>query len=91
MSLKIEFLDASYVFISSVESAPVDGSTIKDVYVKLVANGTDADAGSLIDATRQVLLGVVQERVGRNATLGAAIMGITPPTYKRWVVAQHEV
>lgn len=48
-----------------------------------------ADAGmdgvAILDHARSVLLDVVTRTVGDRTAVGAALMGVTPPTYRRWL------
>ena len=47
----------------------------------------DSPREDLIDEARQVLLSDVREQVPDKVSVGAALMGVTPPTYKRWLQA----
>ncbi len=52
---------------------------------ELVATGLSGDGGDLLEEARQVLLEEVVEQVAGKNTVGAALMGVTPPTFKRWL------
>jgi diguanylate cyclase (GGDEF)-like protein len=48
-----------------------------------------ADPGAdILDRARLVLLDIVQREVHGRTSVGAALMGVTPPTYKRWLEAR---
>ena len=52
---------------------------------RLASTGLSGGDGDLMDEARKVLLEVVAEQVDGKNTVGAALMGVTPPTFKRWL------
>lgn len=52
----------------------------------VVANATDG-GGNVFDRAREILLEEVLAHVEDNNTIGAALMGVTAPTYRRWTAA----
>jgi len=47
--------------------------------------------GNLLERARDALLGCVQAKTATRPGAGASLMGVTPPTYKRWVQTQEQV
>ena len=58
---------------------------VSEVLDKLVGSASDGDGHGLLERARSVLLEIVTARTGPRHTVGAALMGVTPPTYKRWL------
>ena len=59
--------------------------------LNLLADSLDEDSeANIIEVARDRLLQAVVSRVGENATVGSALMGITVPTYRRWVEQRIE-
>ena len=52
-----------------------------------IMSDTNADAqqDGLADRCQALVLGEITQQVGDNRKLGAALMGVTPPTYSRWL------
>ncbi len=62
-------------------------ATVQAVLARLVtANDTPAGENTF-EFARQVLLEEVMARVQQDTILGSALMGVTAPTYRRWVAA----
>lgn len=55
--------------------------------LKRIVDANGASNEDVLDRARLVLLGVVGEHQGERPTVGAALMGVTPPTFKRWMQA----
>ena len=45
----------------------------------------DPEQNSLADQFQSLVLAEITRQVGENRKLGAALMGVTPPTYSRWL------
>ncbi len=52
--------------------------------------GDEQSDTDLLDEARLVLLDDVQARLPQKISVGAALMGVTSPTYKRWLRARDE-
>ena len=61
---------------------------ISPVLQELVQCAAYREGGDLLDGARLTLLRIVCERVSDSNTVGASLMGVTPPTYKRWLMDQ---
>ena len=48
----------------------------------------DLGESDVFEQTKESLLKVIEQAVGQRVTVGAALMGVSPPTYKRWLQAQ---
>ncbi len=55
---------------------------------ELVQCAASAKGSDLLDGARLILLRIVRERVTDRNSAGASLMGVTPPTYKRWLQDQ---
>ena len=55
-----------------------------DVLARLVEAARGGDAGNVVERAKTLLLSEVVERVAGKDALGAELMGITVPTYRRW-------
>ena len=57
----------------------------RDLLARLV-DETEEEAGAgLLEWARRLLLEIVSQATGSRHAAGAALMGVTPPTYKRWL------
>ncbi len=62
---------------------------VRPLVSRVVRNAQQTPAGAdLVDRARATLLEHVIEEVEGRISVGAALMGVTPPTYKRWVQAR---
>ena len=55
-----------------------------DVLARLVEAARGGDAGNVVERAKTLLLSEVVKRVAGKDALGAELMGITVPTYRRW-------
>ena len=60
-------------------------SRVPPILEALVEAAEEADGTELLDDVRLLLLRIVVEKVAEKTTVGAALMGVTPPTFKRWL------
>ena len=58
---------------------------MRDVLAQLVTVVVEDYDGKLLEEARMALLETVMEREECGSTVGAALMGVTPPTFKRWI------
>ena len=49
------------------------------------ARKSDAPGGNLLERARDALLECVRQEVAARPSVGASLMGVSPPTYKRWL------
>ena len=62
---------------------------VRPLVTRVVRNTQKGSAGAdLVERARSTLLEHVVEEVNGRVSAGAALMGVTPPTYKRWVQAR---
>jgi diguanylate cyclase (GGDEF)-like protein len=59
-------------------------SLLQAVLPRLVVSLSETEGKSIITDTRNMMLESVKSRVANNIRLGAALMGVTVPTYQRW-------
>lgn len=60
-------------------------TAVPPILDRLVAEGEAAAGDNVAKRVRDLLLAEVTERVADNAALGCRLMGVTLPTYRRWV------
>ncbi len=73
--------DAEAGLAVRTEAWVVMGRILRD----LANASTEDDGVPLLDAVRGTLLEVVLEQSGNRNSVGAALMGVSPPTFKRWL------
>ena len=56
-----------------------------DVLAQLVAAAAEGYDGKMLEEARLTLLETVLGLENCGNSVGAALMGVTPPTYKRWL------
>ncbi len=65
-------------------------STVSPIISMLVDPNNFSDKQNLIESTRDVLLSIVISHAGNNYSVGAALMGVTGPTFQRWIAKKGE-
>ena len=60
-------------------------SRMRVILNELVSQATEGDGNELLDEARRTLLDIVVHRTDSKNAVGAALMGVTPPTFKRWI------
>ncbi|MEM8767106.1 MAG: sigma-54-dependent Fis family transcriptional regulator, partial [Pseudomonadota bacterium] len=73
--------DAEAGLAVRTEAWVVMGRILRD----LANASTEEDGVPLLDAVRAALLEVVLEQSSNRNSVGAALMGVSPPTFKRWL------
>ncbi len=64
--------------------------TITPIISMLVDSANLTDKQNLIERTRDILLSIVISHVGNHYAVGAALMGVTGPTFQRWIAKKEE-
>ncbi len=59
-------------------------SRMKSFLSDMVSQTAEEDGNELLEEARKTLLDIVVDRVESKNTVGAALMGVSPPTFKRW-------
>lgn len=63
-----------------------DLSTLRTLLTRIMSEPqTDPEQDGLADQCQALVLAEIAGQVGENRKLGAALMGVTPPTYSRWL------
>ncbi len=60
-------------------------ASTREILDRLVACSMEGAEVDLLDGIRSRLLRIVVDRVGEEVAVGAALMGVTTPTFKRWM------
>ena len=64
---------------------PPEWDTLRPILDRLVAEDGAAAGDNITKRARELLLAEVTERVAGDRALGCRLMGVTLPTYRRWV------
>jgi len=74
-------------FRAGLSARSEDWVAVQSVLSCLLA-ASDASAGeNIFERARQVLLEEVMARVQQDSVLGSTLMGVTAPTYRRWIAS----
>ena len=68
---------------SSVRTDP--WLSMQPIFTELAHDAVCDQQENLLMETRELLLDLVRERVADATNMGSALMGVTPPTYRRWL------
>jgi len=63
--------------------------SVREVVRDLIELSPEDNPDDLLERARLLLLDDVQQQVSGRITAGAALMGVTAPTYKRWLEVMH--
>ncbi len=72
---------------------PENWATMRPKIRRIVEHTYEAKTaqGNLLERARDALLDCVQSKTAVRPAAGACLMGVTPPTYKRWLKAREAV
>jgi len=64
----------------------VEMGSLRTLLTRIMSDSNaDSEQAGLADRCQALVLGEITQQVGDNRKLGAALMGVTPPTYSRWL------
>lgn len=66
-----------------------DWVSVQDIVADVVETIEEGSNDDVLERARVMLLEDVREQVAGRVTAGAALMGVTAPTYKRWIETRH--
>lgn len=66
-------------------SRTADWKTIQPILMKLVSSLGEIASENIVEEVRSILLQEIIKSVPKNKSLGSALMGVTLPTYQRWL------
>jgi len=70
---------------AGVLSRTDDWRNIQPLLAELVSHLQDSTAQNIIEQVRMILLQEIVSQIPRDKTLGSTLMGVTLPTYHRWL------
>lgn len=62
---------------------------VREIVRELIEGSPDENPDDLLERARLLLLDDVFQQVSGRISAGAALMGVTAPTYKRWLEVRH--
>jgi DNA-binding protein Fis len=75
-------------FDTGLLSRTAEWPAIQPLLSRLVAASEHASGEDIFEHARRILLEEVMAHVQYDGAIGAALMGVTAPTYRRWTTAQ---
>jgi hypothetical protein len=64
-------------------SRPESWNSVREILARLVSSDTDPLDGDLLHRGERVLVEEILERLPDDVAVGSALLGVTPPTYRR--------
>ncbi|MEL7448802.1 MAG: sigma 54-interacting transcriptional regulator [Pseudomonadota bacterium] len=79
--------------VDGVQNRPAHWQPVKPLIRRVIEHASTAhgDQENLLDRARDALLDCVHVEIDSQTSAGAALMGVTPPTYKRWLHAREQL
>ena len=83
---------ASSGALAGMDFRPDHWTALRPLLRRVIEHASDACGadGNLLDRARDALLECVRAKTPKRPGAGASLMGVTPPTYKRWLQAQEQ-
>ena len=76
-------------FQAGMNARSADWALVQPVLSCLVVANEASPGENIFERARQVLLEEVMARVPQDGALGSTLMGVTVPTYRRWIASLH--